>query len=110
MSLSNEQNSILALLNLESEDVEDVSLANVKGNANIHLSLRPDYPPCPDCGTSEVLVKSFELKRINHGALTNQKCALYYKVRRYRCPARSTMKRSALTLPERTVWGGTYAY
>ena len=86
MSLSSEQHDILTLFNLESENVEDIAYANEGSNAIIRILLRPDYPPCPDCGNKHTLIKGYELKKINHGILTDRKCVLYYKARRYRCP------------------------
>ena len=110
MSLTNQQNDILALFNLESEDIEDISYANEAELAIIRILLRPDYPPCPDCGNPNVLIKGYELKKINHGILTDRKCILHYRARRYRCPVCgrtfyehnpfvfSSMKISALTV------------
>ena len=86
MSLSNQQNDILALFNLESEDIEDISYSNEADLAIIRILLRPDYPPCPDCGNPDVVIKGYELKKINHGILTDRKCILHYSARRYRCP------------------------
>ncbi len=110
MSLSSQQNDILALFNLESDDIEDISYANEAELAIIRILLRPDYPPCPDCGNPNVLIKGYELKKINHGILTDRKCILHYRARRYRCPVCgrtfyehnpfvfSSMKISALTV------------
>ena len=110
MSLSSKQNDILALFNLESEDIEDISYANEADLAIIRILLRPDYPPCPDCGNKNVLVKGYELKKISYGMLTDRKCIIHYRARRYRCPVCgrtyyehnpfvfSSMKISALTV------------
>ena len=110
MSLSKQQNDILALFNLESEDIEDISYSNEADLAIIRILLRPDYPPCPDCGNPDVVIKGYELKKINHGILTDRKCILHYSARRYRCPicgrtfyehnpfVFSSMKISALTV------------
>ena len=59
MSLSSQQNDILALFNLESEDIEDISYANEAELVIIRILLRPDYPPCPDCGNPNVLIKGY---------------------------------------------------
>ena len=57
-----------------------------------------------------MLIKGYELKKINHGILTDRKCILHYSARRYRCPVCgrtfyehnpfvfSSMKISALTV------------
>ena len=86
MSLSKEQNDILALFNLENEDVEDVSFSNEEGNAVVRILLRANYPPCPDCGNTDVVIKGYEHKKIKHGILADRRCTLYYKARRYKCP------------------------
>ena len=110
MALSNRQNDILELFNLESEDIENISYVNDNGTAVVALSLRPDYPPCPDCGNTDVTIKGYELKKISHGLLTDRKCIIHYRARRYRCPVCqrtyyehnpfvfSSMKISALTV------------
>ena len=86
MSLSSKQNDIIALFNLEDTDIEDISYVNEGGKAIVRISLCPDYPRCPDCDNPNVVIKGYELKKINHGILTDRKCILYYKARRYKCP------------------------
>lgn len=110
MSLSSKQNDIIALFNLEDTDIEDISYVNEGGKAIVRISLCPDYPRCPDCDNPNVVIKGYELKKINHGILTDRKCILYYKARRYKCPVCkrtyyehnpfvfSAMKISALTV------------
>ncbi len=110
MALSDKQHDILELFNLESEDIENVNYRNDGVNIIVDLSLRPDYPPCPDCGNTEVVIKGYELKKINHGLITDRKCIIHYRARRYRCPicqrtyyehnpfVFSSMKISALTV------------
>jgi transposase len=110
MALSTTQNDILALFNLESEDVQDISYVNTNNMAVIHISLRANYPPCTDCGNTDVKIKGYELKKINHSILTDRKCLLHYRARRYICPVCkhtyyehnpfvfSNMKISALTV------------
>lgn len=110
MSLNSQKNDILTLFNLESDDAEDISFTNEGDKAIVHILLRANYPPCPDCGNTHVVIKGYETKKINHGILTDRKCILYYKARRYRCPVCgrsfyehnpfvfSSMKISALTV------------
>lgn len=69
MALSTTQNDILALFNLESEDVQDISYVNTNNMAVIHISLRANYPPCTDCGNTDVKIKGYELKKINHSMI-----------------------------------------
>lgn len=86
MSLSRAKNDILALFNLESEDIQDIGYMNTNNMAIVQISLRANYPPCPDCGNEDVKIKGYELKKINHSILTDRKCLLHYKARRYICP------------------------
>lgn len=110
MALSDKQNDILALFNLEPEDVEEVTNVNDGKQTIVHILLRANYPPCPGCDNPDVHIKGYELKKINHGILTDRKCVLHYKARRYICPickrtyyepnpfVFSSMKISALTV------------
>ena len=86
MSLNKEKYDILTLFNLEDEDIEDISFSNINNYAVADVFLRPDYPPCPDCGNTHVLIKGYQLKVINHGALADRKCLIDYHARRYKCP------------------------
>lgn len=86
MSLDKDKNALLALFNLESENVLDVNYFNDATGAVVSVLLRPDYPPCPDCGNTSVIIKGYELKRITHGLLSDRNCTIHYKARRYKCP------------------------
>jgi transposase len=86
MSLSRAKNDILSLFNLESEDIQDIGYMNTNNMAIVQISLRANYPPCPDCGNEDVKIKGYEVKKINHSILTDRKCLLHYKARRYVCP------------------------
>lgn len=50
------------------------------------MTLKPDYPPCPKCGTENPLISNYIAKQITHSVLINQKCILLYNARRYKCP------------------------
>lgn len=86
MSLNKEKYDILALFNLEDEDIEDISFSNLNNCAVADVFLRPDHPPCPDCGNTHVLIKGYQIKVINHGVLSDRKCLIHYHARRYKCP------------------------
>lgn len=86
MIFTKEKESILALFNLENKDVEDVSLFNESDKAVVHISLCANYPPCPSCGNTDVVIKGYEMKKIKYGVLSDRNCILFYKARRYRCP------------------------
>lgn len=86
MARSDSMSDLLAFFNLENEDIEDIILTNEGDLSIVHVLLRADYPPCPACGNSQVVIKGYELKVINYSALNDRKCILHYRARRYRCP------------------------
>ena len=86
MSLTKEKQDILALFNLEDENIEDISFSNENNCAAAEVLLRADYPPCPDCGNTHVVIKCYQTKVINHGLLADRKCVIRYRARRYQCP------------------------
>ena len=86
MALSDTQNEILALFNLENDDIEDITFSNDSGISSVRILLCALYPPCPVCGNPNVRIKGYDIKKINHGLLADRKCVLHYKARRYECP------------------------
>ena len=76
MSLTKEKQDILALFNLEDENIEDISFSNENNCAAAEVLLRADYPPCPDCGNTHVVIKCYQTKVINHGLLADRKCVI----------------------------------
>jgi len=86
MSLSIDSNDVLALFNLENDNVESVSVHNQNNQTIVDVLLRAEYPPCPSCGYSNVLIKGYTLKTIKHSVLSDRNCVLSYRARRYICP------------------------
>ncbi len=86
MSLTKEKQDILALFNLEDENIEHISFSNENNCAAAEVLLRADYPPCPDCGNTHVVIKCYQTRVINHGLLADRKCVIRYRARRYQCP------------------------
>ena len=86
MSLNVESNDVLALFNLEGDDVQSISVHNSNGQAIVDVLLRAGYPPCPSCGCQKPLIKGYTFKTIKHGVLTDRNCILNYRARRYICP------------------------
>lgn len=85
MSLTTEKQDILRLFNLEDEDIQDVSFSNAGRCAVADVFLRDERTPCPVCGNEHVLIKGYQIKMINHGALSDRKCLIRYHARRYQC-------------------------
>lgn len=86
MTESSEREAILELFNLDRERVEEAQYHNENSCAVVDVLLRADYPPCPDCGCKRPQIKEYITKRINHGLLSDRKCTLNYRARRYECP------------------------
>lgn len=82
------ENAVLDLFGLGGSDVQFLSSTYVKEQDLwiVELTLKPDYPPCPQCGTEETVITSYISKRINHSILQNEKITLIYNARRYKCP------------------------
>ena len=85
MSLNTEKQDILRLFNLEDEDIQNISFSNAGNCAVADVFLRDERTPCPECGNDHVLIKGYQIKMINHGALADRKCLIRYHARRYQC-------------------------
>ena len=51
----------------------------------VEVSLDPDYPTCPCCGSTDTRIHDYYTRTINHGIFNNYKCYIKYRQRRYRC-------------------------
>lgn len=81
-----DDSSILELFNLEPQDVQSIQCTRQKDALILEVTLTDTRPPCPDCGCSNVKIKGYILKKINHSALNDRKCIIRYHARRYSCP------------------------
>lgn len=86
MSLNTNKEDIMELFGLEDSDVEDFQYQNLNGNAQISVRLVPHYEPCPECGCKTPRIKDYYWKKITHSVLSDRKCTLLYRARRYVCP------------------------
>lgn len=86
MTESANKETIMELFGLENGDVEDVQYQNLNGNTQITIRLVPHYEPCPDCGCSTPKIKDYYWKKITHSVLSDRRCTLLYRARRYLCP------------------------
>jgi len=85
MSSNVEEDDVLALFNLESENIESFSIFNHPNCTVADIFLHPDYPPCPDCGNTHTTIKGYQLKVIRHGILSDRNFLIHYHARRYKC-------------------------
>ena len=86
MAQSASKSDLLAFFNLENDEIEDILITNEGNLSIVHVLLCADYPPCPVCGNTDVVIKGYERKKISYSILTDRNCILHYKARRYRCP------------------------
>lgn len=86
MAQSASKTDLLAFFNLENDEIEDILITNEGNLSIVHVLLCADYPPCPVCGNTDVVIKGYEQKKISYSILTDRNCILHYKARRYRCP------------------------
>lgn len=80
-----DQHSVLELFNLEDDEVQEATYVNIKGDAGLRITLKPSYESCPVCGSTNPKIKDYYLKKITHSVLSDRKCTLFYRVRRYEC-------------------------
>ena len=86
MAIPTKEQDILTLFNIEDEDVEHVSLQYTADKLYADILLRSLKPPCPICGNTNVVIKDYTVKHINHSILADRPLIIRYKARRYRCP------------------------
>lgn len=76
----------LHLFNLEDEDICSVDYSSENGNAIVHILLADNHrPACPRCDHHSLKIKEYVQKDITHSVLSNRKCIIRYKARRYQC-------------------------
>ncbi|MCF0246941.1 MAG: ISL3 family transposase [Ileibacterium sp.] len=80
------QGAVIDLFGLDSRSVQSISSEFHNNTHYVHITLVPDYPPCPECHSENPIVKSYIPKRIKHSVITEAGCVLLYNARRYKCP------------------------
>lgn len=79
-------NNIIELLNLKDEDVENLDVINEKDNStSFYIKLKRKIEHCPMCGSMNVVIKDYKIKKIKHPILNGIECSIKYKCRRYKC-------------------------
>ena len=80
-------NDTIKLLNLEDVNINLIKSDVIKINntlyCNIVLNVQNEY--CPECGSTEYVIKDYRVKSINHSISTSLPCVIKYKARRYKC-------------------------
>ncbi|WP_143746892.1 transposase family protein, partial [Massilimicrobiota sp. An142] len=80
------QNDFLVFFNIEDKDIETFDIHHQKDGIYIDVTLKKKPHQCPVCLNMTDRVKDYSVKHINHSILTNKKCIINYRARRYRCP------------------------
>ena len=79
-------NNIIELLNLKEKDVEKLDVINEKDNSiSFYIKLKRKIEYCPACGSLEINVESYKIRKIKHPILNGVECNIKYKCRRYKC-------------------------
>ena len=77
----------IKLLNLEDVNIDLTKshVDKVNGKLVCTIVLINDTNCCENCGSININVKDYYIKKITHSISTNQPCILNYKARRFRC-------------------------
>ena len=77
----------MKLLNLEDVNIDLTKshVDKVNGKLVCTIVLINDTKCCENCGSININVKDYYIKKITHSISTNQLCILNYRVRRFRC-------------------------
>lgn len=95
------QDDFLVFFNIDSKDVETFDVSHQKDGVYIGVTLKKKSHQCPVCLNMTDKVKDYTIKHINHSILTNKKCIINYRARRYRCPKchKTFMEHNPFTVP-----------
>lgn len=83
----NEHKSLVCeLFNLDESDIQTIDYTNAGGIAVISVLLADkNRPNCPECNCSNISIKGYQHKKIVHSVLSDRKCVIDYRARRYKC-------------------------
>lgn len=79
-------NDILKLFDLETKNIDDLNISHSKDGIHVFVKLALQPHVCPVCGNMTSKVKTYYTKTITHSVLSNVKCVIDYKARRFICP------------------------
>lgn len=78
---------IIDLFNLEPNDVESLTFKrSTQGDSVFFITLKRNNKACPNCGCIHPFTKEYVSKKITHSVLSDRRCTLVYRARRYKCP------------------------
>ena len=79
------ENTAIELFGLDPSVIQHISTAHGIDQILVEVTLRPDFPPCPRCGSHRIVVYNYTPRAITHSVLQDHKCTLIYNARRYKC-------------------------
>ena len=77
--------SIIKLLNLKEEDIDNIDSISSFQNEDFLLTLKVKNHVCPKCGSITKNVKDYRICKITHKIFVNYHSIIYYNKRRYHC-------------------------
>ena len=84
-SASFNRDNLLALFNLNEEDVMEIDVSHKSDAVYIYIKLNKQEHKCPVCESKTSRVKAYTNKKILHSLLSNYPCFIIYRARRYVC-------------------------
>lgn len=76
---------ITTLLNIKSEEIEDLKVFTCKDSVAYHITLKGKIPECPYCGARMISNGYGRIKPISHPTLIDSASKIMYKPHRYLC-------------------------
>lgn len=77
---------VLDKYGLSTEQVQQMNTVRRKNAVFMTVTLKPDYPPCPDCGCDSPHIYRYNEKKIITDLLPGDKSYFIFRQRRYKCP------------------------
>lgn len=79
-------NTIINLLDLKEEQVDDIELDYNQNKLDVTIFLKRKLHSCPQCLKSSNKVKDYTIKKYSHQIINHFDTTIYYQCRRYVCP------------------------
>lgn len=78
-------NNLKTTYSLNYNEVNIDSVTTEKETIYVNVSIEPNYPSCPCCGSIDTRIHDYYTRDIKHGVFNNYNCLIKYRQRRYRC-------------------------